>query len=157
MRRSGGKYILNGLLYGAAVGAGFAFFESAGYAFEQLLKAQNLGAATENIQLRALLAPFGHVSWTAISAGALWRAKGDGPLTFGTLTAPSFLKAFLIPVVLHMFWNSPIQLPLMAKYLLVGVIAWFVVFGLVQQGLKQVKRDQKVATTKEIERLQATA
>jgi RsiW-degrading membrane proteinase PrsW (M82 family) len=157
MRRSGGKYILNGLLYGAAVGAGFAFFESAGYAFEQLLKAQNLGAATENIQLRALLAPFGHVSWTAISAGALWRAKGDGPLNFGTLTAPSFLKAFLIPVILHMFWNSPIQLPLLTKYLLVGIIAWFVVFGLVQQGLKQVKREQKVATTKEIERLQATA
>jgi RsiW-degrading membrane proteinase PrsW (M82 family) len=156
MRRSGGKYILNGLLYGAAVGAGFAFFESAGYAFEQLLRAQNLGAATENIQLRALLAPFGHVAWTAISAGALWRAKGDGPMT-AALTAPSFLKAFLIPVVLHMLWNSPIQLPLLAKYAIIGVVAWFVVFGLVQQGLKQVKREQKVATTKEIERLQATA
>jgi protease PrsW len=31
-----GRYILNGLLFGAAVGAGFAFFESAGYAFDYL-------------------------------------------------------------------------------------------------------------------------
>jgi RsiW-degrading membrane proteinase PrsW (M82 family) len=145
MRKSKEKYILNGLLYGAAVGAGFAFFESAGYAFEQLLNARSLGAATDNIQLRALLAPFGHVAWTAISAGALWRAKGEGPITVATFTAPTFLKAFLIPVVLHMFWNLPIELPLMGKYVVVGVVAWFVVFGLVQQGLKQVKAEQKAA------------
>jgi protease PrsW len=141
MRKSRDKYILNGLLYGAAVGAGFAFFESAGYAFEQLLDARSLGAATENIELRALLAPFGHVAWTAISGGALWRAKGEGPITFHTLLAPTFLKAFLIPVVLHMLWNSPIELPFLAKYLVIGAVAWFVVFGLVQQGLKQVKQE----------------
>ena len=34
------KYILNGLLFGASVGAGFAFFESAGYAFDFLLRAR---------------------------------------------------------------------------------------------------------------------
>src|SRR5207244_7482217 len=30
------KYILNGMLFGAAVGVGFAVFESAGYAFEHI-------------------------------------------------------------------------------------------------------------------------
>jgi protease PrsW len=150
MRKSKEKYILNGLLYGAAVGAGFAFFESAGYAFEQLLNARSLGAATDNIQMRALLAPFGHVAWTAISAGALWRAKGEGPVTVATFTAPNFLKAFLIPVVLHMFWNSPVELPLLGKYVVIGVVAWFVVFGLVQQGLRQVKAEQMAAGRMEL-------
>jgi RsiW-degrading membrane proteinase PrsW (M82 family) len=154
MRKSREKYILNGLLYGAAVGAGFAFFESAGYAFEQLLNARSLGAATDNIQLRALLAPFGHVAWTAISAGALWRAKGEGPVTLNTLLAPTFLKAMVIPIVLHMIWNAPIDL-LMLKYVGVGVVAWFVVFGLVQQGLKQVKREQVRATNAEIAMVEA--
>src|SRR5262249_9764273 len=36
------KYILNGMLCGAAVGAGFAAFESAGYAFNFLLKSRSL-------------------------------------------------------------------------------------------------------------------
>jgi protease PrsW len=35
------KYILNGLLFGALVGAGFAFFESAGYAFDFLLRSKS--------------------------------------------------------------------------------------------------------------------
>ena len=37
MRKTNSKYILNGLLLGACVGAGFAVFESAGYAFQCLL------------------------------------------------------------------------------------------------------------------------
>ena len=70
------------MLFGAAIGAGFACFESAGYAFHYLLTAPeslfsdqrfNVPAATEVIVVRGLLAPFGHVVWTALAAGALWR------------------------------------------------------------------------------------
>ncbi len=72
-----GKYILNGLLFGAAVGAGFAFFESAGYAFDYLERTNSLSVMFDVIQSRAFLTPFGHVAWTAIAAAALWRVKGD--------------------------------------------------------------------------------
>ncbi len=72
-RSSRGKYILNGLLFGAAVGAGFAFFESAGYAFDYLERTNSLHVMFDTIQTRAFLTPFGHVAWTAIAAGALWR------------------------------------------------------------------------------------
>ena len=54
------KYILNGLLIGAAVGAGFAAFETAGYI---LRYGASYGLATMlgTIKVRGFLAPGGHV------------------------------------------------------------------------------------------------
>lgn len=137
------RYVLNGLLFGAAVGAGFAWFESAGYAFAFLLNTQSLMAAAQETQVRAVLSPFAHVAWTAIAAGALWRAKGDAPMTVKPFMDAAFWKAFLIPVVLHMLWDSPIPPLLDLKYLAIGIVAWFVVLGLVQQGLWQVRDGQR--------------
>jgi RsiW-degrading membrane proteinase PrsW (M82 family) len=144
MRQARYPYILNGLLFGAAVGAGFAWFESGGYAFDLLLKTQSLIAAAHETQVRALLSPFAHVAWTAIAAGALWRAKGAAPMTIRPFLNGGFWKAFLIPVVLHMLWNSPLPAVLDFKFLTIGVIAWFVVFGLVQQGLWQIRDVQRI-------------
>jgi len=137
------KYILNGMLFGAAVGAGFAAFESAGYAFRELLNQNfDVTAMGDVIRLRAFLTPFGHVAWTAIAAGALWRAKGDRNLTPAIFMDQKFLKAFSIPVLLHMIWNSPLPSPYHILQLVLGVVGWFVVFGLVQQGLYQVRDEQ---------------
>lgn len=148
------KYILNGLLFGAAVGAGFAGFESAGYAFEALLQTREIASMTANIHLRAFLAPFGHVAWTAISAGALWRVKGDRKLSPAMFFDAQFLKAFSIPVVLHMIWNAPLPIAFYLVQIIIGVIGWFVVFGLVQQGLRQIKREQLELTKAELTRTQ---
>jgi protease PrsW len=146
------RYILNGLLVGAAVGAGFAAFESAGYAFwDALLATGSIDATTGLILTRALLSPFGHVAWTAIAAGALWRAKGARRFAPAMLLEPSFLGAFLIPVVLHILWNSPIPSPFWIKHLALGFVGWFVVFGFVQQGLTQVKTEQRDATRLQLE------
>ncbi len=143
------RYILNGLLFGAAVGAGFAIFESAGYALNALLANRSLDAMTSSIQARALLSPFGHVAWTAIAAGALWRARKGEPLRLQHFLDPAFLKAFLIPGALHMIWNAPLPSPFYARHLALGALGWFFVFGLVQQGLRQVRAEQrKAATTK---------
>jgi RsiW-degrading membrane proteinase PrsW (M82 family) len=143
------RYILNGMLFGAAVGAGFAIFESAGYAFNSLLNNKSLDAMTANIQMRAMLSPFGHVAWTAISAAALWRARNGQPLKPQHFLDPGFLKAFCIPVALHMIWNAPLPSPFYARHLALGAIGWFVVFGMVQQGLRQVREEQReVATSK---------
>ncbi len=143
VRKAKYKYILNGMLFGAAVGAGFAAFESAGYAFRRLLSADyNLDAMVAVIHLRAFLTPFGHVAWTAIAAGALWRTKGERNLTPAMFTDPKFLKAFSIPVVLHMIWDAPVPSPFYVVQLACGIAGWFVVFGLVQQGLYQVRDEQ---------------
>jgi RsiW-degrading membrane proteinase PrsW (M82 family) len=167
------KYILNGLLFGAAVGAGFAVFESAGYAFNAFIDPVmrvvsgrvnfqgNIltyagGAMTTNIVLRGLLSPFCHVAWTAIAAGALWRVKGDKPFNVSMLTNPLFFKAFLIPMGLHMIWNfSYIPSPFWIKHIILGVIGWFIVFGIVQQGLKQVRQAQLEQVKEELSKTQS--
>lgn len=137
-----GKYILNGLLYGAAVGAGFAFFESSGYAFEFLEKSGKLDVMFDVIQVRAFLTPFGHVAWTAIAAGALWRVKGDKPFQLHMLFDGGFLKTMVIPMLLHMAWDSPFTSPFDVHLIALGIVGWFVVFGLVQQGLRQIREEQ---------------
>jgi protease PrsW len=137
-----GKYILNGLLFGAAVGAGFAFFESAGYAFDYLEQSQSLHVMFHVIQSRAFLTPFGHVAWAAIAAAAFWRVKGDKPVQLSMLLDGSFLKTLSIPVALHMAWNAPFESPFDLHRMGLGVVGWFVVFGLAQQGLRQIREEQ---------------
>jgi RsiW-degrading membrane proteinase PrsW (M82 family) len=162
MRSSRYKYILNGILFGATVGAGFACFETAGYALNQgflpgllqgLVGGQNSDVAThagvvamlQILLLRGILAPMGHVAWTAIAAGAFWRVKKDRPTSPAMLLDVHFLKAFAIPVALHALWDAPdfMQLPFFGNDIITGLISWYVVFGLVQQGLKQVRDEQR--------------
>ena len=166
------KYVLNGILFGATVGAGFACFETAGYALNEGFLAGLLPVVVQSGQLsvaatqagvsqmlsilllRGVLAPLGHVAWTAIAAGALWRVKGDKPFSPMMMLDGHFLKAFLIPVALHAIWDAPFQLPLMGNQLLTGLVSWYVVFGLVQQGLHQVKGEQQAhlqATLNQVE------
>jgi RsiW-degrading membrane proteinase PrsW (M82 family) len=132
------SFALNGLLFGAAVGAGFAAFESAGYALRIGLKSAD--DMLTNITVRGLLAPFAHIAWTAIAACAVWRVRTGGETLIQALTHRKFLVLFAVPVALHFTWNSAFQLPLMMKYVVLGFLAYVVIFSLVQSGLKEVKR-----------------
>lgn len=142
-------WILNGLLFGAAVGTGFAAFESAGYAFVVLLQ-EGLGPSVSTIFLRGVLAPFAHVVWTAVTAAALWRVKGQQPFEWSMLKDPTFVRTFVAVMLLHMLWNSPIEVPILpyivfipTKQILLGTIAWSMALGLIQSGLKQIKKAQQ--------------
>jgi protease PrsW len=131
-------FTLNGLLFGAAVGTGFAAFESAGYALRFGLRSTDL--MTEIITLRGVLSPFGHIAWTAIAACALWRVRAEGVPLAQAIFHRKFLVLFAVPVVLHFIWNSPIQLPLFGKFIILGFLAYVVIFSLVQSGLREVQR-----------------
>lgn len=172
--------ILTGMLLGCAVGAGFAAFESAGYTFELLAAliakssiiaflqgcnehalAQRVAAAVPEsdpdsiMQMRALITPFGHVVWSAITAGAFWfvqkvkvdfhqRTPVDHSIDFSILKDMRFLRIALIPVGLHMFWNCELLNSFgIWKYIALGLVAWVVALRLIQTGLMQVKADQK--------------
>ena len=169
MRSTRYKYLLNGILFGATVGAGFAAFETAGYALNMAFlpglipgllngilqngaisqKASDAATHAAVVQMLAILklrgieAPLGHVAWTALAAGAFWRVKQDKPLNMSMLLDTRFLKAFAIPVVMHAIWDAPWQLPFQGNQIVTGLITWYVVFGLVQQGLRQVKEEQR--------------
>jgi RsiW-degrading membrane proteinase PrsW (M82 family) len=55
--------------------------------------------------VRGMLDPFAHIVWTAMSAAALWKVKGDQPFTFDMVQDSRFLRVFGIAVVLHMLWS----------------------------------------------------
>ena len=160
------KYILNGMLFGAAIGTGFAVFESAGYAQDAVIyglsktnnwnnffAAGGAGFLNTAILTRAALSPFGHVVWTAIAAGALWRVKKEGVFHLGMLNK-TFWKTFSVPIVCHMLWDSKVAMgindPGLLNYgvtMILGVVSWYVAFKLVQEGLKQVRAMQAQPAT----------
>ncbi|WP_299408391.1 PrsW family glutamic-type intramembrane protease [Acaryochloris sp. IP29b_bin.148] len=136
------KYTLNGLLFGAAIGTGFAAFESAGYALLAGLLSSNPDAMLNVILLRGILAPFGHIVWTGMSAAVLWKIKGTQKFRFSMVQDPRFVRVFGISVVLHMLWNSPIEIPFLGKQIALGFVAWVVIFALIQDGLKQLRHEK---------------
>jgi len=176
------KYILNGILFGAAVGAGFAAFETAGYAFNDgfvdgflnyFLKNPNheegrtlLGWALHygyngvlgQVNGRSYFAPFTHPMWTAISAGALWRIKGSEKFRINMLFDPTFLRVFIVPMSLHALWNSPLLrfhgLLGWIKPIGISFVGAYVALGLVQQGLRQIRDAQVAQTQNEYQRTQ---
>lgn len=151
-------WTLNGLCLGAAVGAGFAAFESAGYVLRAFLETllidrdmSKANAAMHTLLLaRGLLSPFAHVVWTAITAGALWRVVHDTPLLSSSLADWRFVSPFIAVVLLHFTWNSGLfaSWPLSAKYLALGAIAWTIAFGLIFTGFREVREATACARPK---------
>ena len=95
----------DGMVLGAVVGAGFAAFESAGYALQTML--DNVDDHTvrnilETEASRALLAPFGHITWTALLGGALFASWRDGRLH---VTARLVRTAAGV-ILLHALWDQ---------------------------------------------------
>jgi RsiW-degrading membrane proteinase PrsW (M82 family) len=96
----------DGIILGAAVGFGFAAFESAGYALNELFTP--FGPSLTNVVyaevLRGVLAPVGHGLWTGLLGGALFAAAA----TSGRLAvlAPRFIGLFLAVSALHALWDS---------------------------------------------------
>ena len=65
----------DGMVLGLTVGAGFAAFESAGYALRALIESADQASVISILETemnRAVLAPFGHLTWTALVGGALF-------------------------------------------------------------------------------------
>jgi RsiW-degrading membrane proteinase PrsW (M82 family) len=73
---------------------------------------------------------------------ALWRVRAGRPVTREMLVDRRFLRVFGLAVVLHMVWNSPLQLPFYLKYVAVGFVAWVALLSFIQDGLRQVRREQ---------------
>ena len=145
LRRLGKHSTLSGLLIGAAVGAGFAAFESAGYAMNFLLQG-GWDVMMNVIFLRGFLTPGGHVVWAAISGAALViAAKANDEISTSLFLDAKFLRLFIIPVVLHGIWDSPLSSIGSEMYIVpigLTVLAWIVVLILINMGLAEVSKIQ---------------
>ncbi len=144
------RWTLNGLLLGATVGTGFAVFESAGYALRAALGPGEIQAMRDTIMQRGVLTMLGgHVLWTGLVGAALWRVRDDKPFNRLMLADARFLRVFAVCAVMHMLWNSSLRFPLFGyygKYVVLGLVAWSLVLGMIQSGLKQIRLAQ-VRTT----------
>ena len=113
-------YILNGLLIGSAVGAGFAVFETAGYVFATFLESmqvdmgwfsysfdfeQSMVNMMVIIILRGITSIGTHAVWTAISGAALCVASNKETIAIKSFTSVPFLGAFIVPITLHALWD----------------------------------------------------
>ncbi len=136
------RWLLNGMLFGAAVGAGFAAFESAGYAYSA---GGDYGAAAmlHSITTRGLLCICGgHVLWCALTGAALWRVRGDRKFEWVMLQDMRFLRVYALSAAMHALWDSPLVLPLQLKYIALGFVAWVAILSFIQLGLRQVRAVQ---------------
>lgn len=137
-------YILNGLLIGAAVGAGFAAFETAEYGMRNLLEEGDGWAghsALFVLAVRNLLASGGHVVWAAISGAGLLYAMRREPLSTAVFGRKAFWGAFLLPVALHVLWDLPIGRSWwQAVFRCMGLTlaAWCVAAWFIRRGLEEV-------------------
>ncbi|WP_037362316.1 PrsW family intramembrane metalloprotease [Amycolatopsis orientalis] len=117
-RRLTRKFALDGMILGAAVGFGFAAFESAGYAFTALFTEHGLSLVdlVQTEILRGLLAPVGHGLWTAILGGVLFSASDHRHFAF----TRRLLLSYLGVSVLHALWDSMHGIALTLTLLLTG-------------------------------------
>lgn len=146
-------YILNGLLLGSCVGAGFAVFETAGYAFNVLLSSGSVSGMVDILVLRGAMAVGGHTLWAAISAAGLVIAKGDRPFDKRFYLEPGFLKFLVLVIILHAVWDMPIRFGesmYLVQWILCAV-AVLVALVILSSGLRQVSAVVKEAKKKRLE------
>lgn len=68
------RFELDGVIFGAAAGMGFAAFEDAGYAISALSQG-GIPDFLHTLWLRQALGPFGHGTWTASIAAVIWQQR----------------------------------------------------------------------------------
>jgi RsiW-degrading membrane proteinase PrsW (M82 family) len=115
------------MVLGAVVGAGFAAFESAGYALQTLLdnlQEQTVIAILEIEAFRAVLAPFGHITWTALIGGALFASTREGRFR----VSRGLVLTILGVVALHSLWDQSSGWSVMLTKALVLDDGWHVVW-----------------------------
>lgn len=131
------RYMLNGLLVGAAVGAGFAAFETAGYALRGLLTGSFLNLYS-TILWRGILAPGGHVAWAALTGAAFCKIQGNDKFKLSLLGKPTFFLVFMLVVSMHALWDAPINTRFPFIQIILMIVSWFMVFLMIRMGLKEV-------------------
>jgi len=153
IRKMQPKYILSGMLIGAAVGTGFAIIETFMYVYNP----EELGDSFKVVTalLRGLLSiGGGHIFWTGITAGALTFIIGNNKAEFSDLLNTNFLKILFIVILLHAAWNlfsnlivsviiCIIGLRLIRKQLNTGILQYDIALKLNKNLYKKDENDEK--------------
>jgi CRP-like cAMP-binding protein/RsiW-degrading membrane proteinase PrsW (M82 family) len=134
------RFLMDAVVFGAAVGMGFAAAESLwyGWNYMQQGKASDMLAV---MWVRALLSPFGHGTWTAIASASLWYGLKKGrPTTRQAVSRNVFVMLLLLAtsLLLHALWNSSFMEGAfrILGMLLIGAAGLFILFRLLNRGMR---------------------
>ncbi|WP_262927664.1 PrsW family intramembrane metalloprotease [Microbacterium sp. NIBRBAC000506063] len=94
---------VDGVVYGALVGAGFAFTENIQYFAVSLIEGGG-AELTATFFMRAIMSPFAHAMFTALTGFAIGLVARRGGSVSAAFTAG--LVGLLGAIVLHAFWNG---------------------------------------------------
>ncbi len=156
-------YGLQGIVVGGAVGVGFSAIESAGYALNTLFESFaitgsiSIGETLNTLLIRGILAIGGHVVWAALYGGAIALIKGKGKMGLHVFTNSLFWMTFSAAFLFHTLWNFSVyyvQYSLSRsmvmflyymevyyiKYILLIVLAWYLMFYIIKKCLRQIVR-----------------
>ena len=135
------RYILNGLLIGGAVGAGFAAFETAGYILR-------LGGGVAF--MRALLAIGGHVSWAGVTGAAIMIVlkKNNNVFNWNLMWSGESLRFLILVIVLHGLWDTTVFGEALLEYIKYGVLCLIIcltIMIILNRGLKEINEAIRTA------------
>lgn len=141
MRSSRERFLMDGLVFGAAVGMGFAAAESILYGWTYLQQ----GAAADMLAvlwMRALLSPFGHGTWTAIAAAGLWyglRQRPSGIRRSAWRSTRNMVLLMFASFTLHALWDNhyldgPVRL---AGMIVIGALGLLLLYRLLRKGMRE--------------------
>ena len=137
------RFKLNGLLIGAAVGAGFDIVETGGYFINEISDGA-AGNPDGMMIVRTLLSPFAHIPWSAMVGFALWRVKGNDGLSSLELGSHKFISLFVCAVGLHMFNNSTLLGDeLIIKAVIIAAVEYSIIIYLVQDGINEIRQEKE--------------
>lgn len=126
--------VVDGVIYAAMVGLGFAFAENVDY-YGRALQQGGTGGLAVIFTLRGMIAPFSHPLFTSLTGMGLGVARQSGSRAVGVV-APA--AGFAGAVALHALWNAGASAGLIffVVYGLVMIPALAVLLGIVAVSLK---------------------
>ncbi|MCZ8516392.1 cyclic nucleotide-binding domain-containing protein [Paenibacillus filicis] len=140
------RFLMDALVFGAAAGMGFSALESVIYGWTHLNPDSAWGMLAV-LWVRSLLSPFGHGTWTAITAAGLWYAmegRADGLARNRVWWRTPFRSAGLLlsAVVLHTLWNFQIWEGVwkVVAMIIVGSIGLLLLGWLIRNGVMEERR-----------------
>jgi RsiW-degrading membrane proteinase PrsW (M82 family) len=135
------RYILNGLLIGAAIGTGFAVFESSGYILLSALK-YGIPEMLRTIFWRAVFAPGNHIVWAGMTGAAFIAVKKDRKFRLPMLLNAKFIGMYVLVILFHALWDTRLSqfsfygIPILPAAL--TAVSWVIIFAVIKRGFRQV-------------------
>ena len=127
---------IDGIVYGALIGAGFAFTENIQYFATSYIEG-GLGQTSVTFFMRGIMSPFAHVMFTSVTGFAVGLAARRGATT--AQAVGPWMIGLAGAIALHAFWNGSAVFSDFFTLYLLAQIPLFIVFIL---GVLALRREE---------------